>query len=50
MANVVAAGDYYEIAYAATNTNFRFPTLAGNVSIGYSASPSIIVTVTPVGA
>jgi len=49
MANVVAAGDYYEIAYAATNTNFRFPTLAGNVAVGYSASPSIIVTVTPVG-
>jgi len=49
MANVTTAGDYYEIAYAATNTNFRFPTLAGNVSIGYPASPSIIVTVTPVG-
>jgi hypothetical protein len=50
MANVTAAGDYYEIAYAATNTHYRFPTLPGNVSIGYPASPSIIVTVTPVGA
>ena len=50
MANVTTAGDYYEIAYAATNTHYRFPTLPGNVSIGYPESPSIIVTVTPVGA
>jgi hypothetical protein len=44
------SGDYYEIAYSATATVFSFPTIAGNVTIGYPASPSIIVTVTPVGA
>jgi hypothetical protein len=44
------SGDYYEIAYAANATVFSFPTIAGNVTVGYPASPSIIVTVTPVGA
>jgi hypothetical protein len=44
------SGDYYEIAYAASATVFSFPTIAGNVTVGYPASPSIIVTVTPVGA
>lgn len=47
IANVTTIGDYYELAYAATTTNFDFPTLAGNATIGYPASPSIIVTVTP---
>ena len=46
----VTSGDYYEIAYAANATVFSFPTIAGNVTVGYPASPSIIVTVTPVGA
>jgi hypothetical protein len=50
LANVTTAGDYYEIAYAANQTVFSFPTIAGNVTVGYPASPSIIVTVTPVGA
>jgi hypothetical protein len=50
LANVTTAGDYYEIAYAASATNFSFPTLAGNPTVGYPASPSVIVTVTPVGA
>jgi len=50
LANVANVGDYYEIAYAASSTVFSFPTIAGNVSVGYPASPSIIVTVTPVGA
>jgi hypothetical protein len=50
LANVATAGDYYEIAYAASATVFSFPTIAGNVTVGYPASPSIIVTVTPVGA
>ena len=49
LANVTTAGDYYEIAYAGSSTHFDFPTLPGNVTIGYPASPSIIVTVTPVG-
>jgi hypothetical protein len=49
LANVTTAGDYYEIAYAATHTYVSFPTIAGNVTVGYPASPSIIVTVTPVG-
>jgi hypothetical protein len=44
------SGDYYEIAYAANSTVFSFPTIAGNNTVGYPASPSIIVTVTPVGA
>jgi hypothetical protein len=44
------SGDYYEIAYAASATVFSFPTIAGNAIIGYPASPSIIVTVTPVGS
>ena len=44
----VTSGDYYEIAYAASATVFSFPTIAGNAIIGYPASPSIIVTVTPV--
>ena len=50
LANVTTAGDYYELAYAASSTTFSFPTLAGNVAIGYPASPSIIVTVTPVSS
>jgi hypothetical protein len=50
LANVTTAGDYYEIAYAGSSTNFDFPTLPGNVTVGYPASPSIIVTVTPVGS
>ena len=50
LANVANVGDYYEIAYAATHTYVSFPTIAGNVTVGYPASPSIIVTVTPVGA
>jgi hypothetical protein len=45
----VTSGDYYEIAYAASATVFSFPTIAANVVIGSPASPSIIVTVTPVG-
>jgi hypothetical protein len=49
LANVANVGDYYEIAYAASATVFSFPTIAGNAIIGYPASPSIIVTVTPVG-
>jgi hypothetical protein len=48
LANVTTAGDYYEIAYAATHTYVSFPTIPGNVGVGYPASPSIIVTVTPV--
>jgi hypothetical protein len=44
------SGDYYEIAYAASATVFSFPTIAANGTVGYPASPSIIVTVTPVGA
>ena len=50
LANVANVGDYYEIAYAASSTVFSFPTIAGNVTVGYPASPSIIVTVTPVGS
>ena len=50
LANVTTAGDYYEIAYAASSTVFSFPTIAGNNTVGYPASPSIIVTVTPVGS
>jgi hypothetical protein len=50
LTEVTTPGDYYEIAYAASATNFNFPTLAGNVAIGYPASPSIIITVTPIGA
>jgi hypothetical protein len=46
----VTSGDYYEIAYAASANVFSFPALAGNGTVGYPASPSIIVTVTPVGA
>jgi hypothetical protein len=47
---VTSAGDYYEIAYAANQINVSFPTIAANVTVGYPASPSIIVTVTPVGS
>jgi hypothetical protein len=50
LANVANVGDYYEIAYAANATVFSFPTIAGNNTVGYPASPSIIVTVTPIGA
>jgi hypothetical protein len=46
----VTSGDYYEIAYAASSTVFSFPTIPADVVIGSPASPSIIVTVTPVGA
>jgi hypothetical protein len=48
LANVANVGDYYEIAYAATHTYVSFPALAGNVTVGYPETPSIIVTVTPV--
>jgi hypothetical protein len=48
LANVANVGDYYEIAYAANATVFSFPALVANVSVGYPATPSIIVTVTPV--
>lgn len=48
LANVANVGDYYEIAYAASSTVFSFPTIAGNATVGYPASPSIIVTVTPI--
>jgi hypothetical protein len=44
------SGDYYEIAYAANQTVFSFPTIAANGVIGSPASPSVIVTVTPVGS
>jgi hypothetical protein len=44
----VTSGDYYEIAYAASANVFSFPALAGNGTVGYPATPSIIVTVTPV--
>ena len=50
LANVANVGDYYEIAYTASHTYVSFPTIAGNATVGYPASPSIIVTVTPVGA
>jgi hypothetical protein len=50
LANVANVGDYYEIAYTSNRTYVSFPTIAGNATIGYPASPSIIVTVTPVGA
>ena len=45
----VTSGDYYEIAYAASATVFSFPYIPADVVIGSPASPSIIVTVTPVG-
>ena len=48
LVNVANVGDYYEIAYAATHTYVSFPNTPGNVTVGYPASPSIIVTVTPV--
>ena len=48
LANVTTVGDYYEIAYAANATVFSFPTIPANVVSGAPASPSIIVTVTPV--
>jgi hypothetical protein len=48
LANVTTPGDYYEIAYAASATVFSFPTIPANVVSGAPASPSIIVTVTPV--
>jgi hypothetical protein len=46
----VTSGDYYEIAYAASATVFSFPYIPADVVIGSPASPSIIVTVTPVGS
>jgi hypothetical protein len=49
LANVANVGDYYEIAYAASATVFSFPTIPENATYGAPASPSIIVTVTPVG-
>jgi hypothetical protein len=48
LANVANVGDYYEIAYAANRTYVSFPTIAGNVTVGYPVSPSVIVTITPV--
>jgi hypothetical protein len=50
LVDVTTPGDYYEIAYAASATVFSFPAIAGNIVVGYPATPSIIVTVTPVGA
>jgi hypothetical protein len=48
LANVANVGDYYEIAYAASHTYVSFPAIAANGAVGYPATPSIIVTVTPV--
>jgi hypothetical protein len=48
LADVTTVGDYYEIAYAANATVFSFPAIAANGAVGYPATPSIIVTVTPV--
>jgi hypothetical protein len=48
IADVTTAGDYYEIAYAASATVFSFPAVAANGGVGYPETPSIIVTVTPV--
>ena len=50
LVDVTTPGDYYEIAYAASATVFSFPAIAANGTVGYPATPSIIVTVTPVGA
>jgi len=50
LVNVANVGDYYEIAYAADKTYVSFPAIAANGTVGYPATPSIIVTVTPVGA
>jgi hypothetical protein len=50
LADVTTVGDYFEIAYAASATVFSFPAIAANGAVGYPATPSIIVTVTPVGA
>jgi hypothetical protein len=50
LANVANVGDYYEIAYAADKTYVSFPAIPANGAVGYPATPSIIVTVTPVGA
>jgi hypothetical protein len=50
LVNVTTPGDYYEIAYAANSTVFSFPVIPANGVVGSPASPSIIVTVTPVGA
>jgi len=50
LVNVTTPGDYYEIAYAASATVFSFPAIPANATSGAPASPSIIVTVTPVGA
>ena len=50
LVNVTTPGDYYEIAYAASATVFSFPAIAANGAVGYPATPSIIATVTPVGA
>jgi hypothetical protein len=49
LANVTTPGDYYEIAYAASAIVFSFPTIPENATYGAPASPSIIVTVTPIG-
>ena len=46
----VTSGDYYEVAYAASATVFSFPAIPANGAVGYPETPSIIVTVTPVGA
>jgi hypothetical protein len=48
LANVTTVGDYYEIAYASNRTYVSFPAIAANGAVGYPATPSIIVTVTPV--
>jgi hypothetical protein len=50
LANVANVGDYYEIAYASDRTYVTFPAIPANATSGAPASPSIIVTVTPVGA
>ena len=48
---VETVGDYYEIVWASTDNTTTMPTIAAN-SAGFTmpASPSVIVTVTPVGA
>jgi len=49
--DVVTANDYVELAYAVSNTNITFPQTAAITSpYARPSIPSLIVTVTPVGA
>ena len=50
LANANTANDYFEISWASSDTNVEILAVAAGSTIANVAVPSVILTVTPVGA